>query len=107
MLWDKLADVLVVLHGSLLSDDVYLIPSGLTNPHLSDARFLRSREGKEWLKRKRQLTSDFIKQFRNRLIEGSRFTMRTETGNRIKVYSLEYDRFLNAGLADLNTETGI
>ncbi len=104
-LWDQLADVLIVLHKSSLADDVYLIPSGMTNPHLSDARFLRTADGQEWLNKKRKATVDFIKRFNNRLIEGSRFTMKTETGEKTKVYSLEYDKFLNAALGNLTGET--
>jgi TIR domain len=100
-LWKRLADVLVVLYKSSLAEDIFLIPSGLTNPHLSDARFLRSKEGQAWLDRKRQATLDFVKKFNNRLIEGRRFTMKTQTGERTKVYSLEYDTFLNAALSDL------
>jgi hypothetical protein len=106
-LWDQLADVLVVLLESSLAEDVYLIPSGLTNPHLSDARFLRSEEGQEWLERKRQATVDFVKKFSNRLIEGGRFTIKTGTGERTKVYSLEYDKFLNATLSVLAAATGL
>jgi TIR domain len=108
-LWDQLADVLVVLHNSSLAEDVYLIPSGLTNPHLSDARFLRSKDGQEWLHKKRQATIDFVKSFNNRSIDGSRFTIETERGERTKVYSFDYDKFLNATLSDLakDTEAGV
>jgi len=95
-LWKQLADVLVVLHKSSLAEDVYLIPSGFANPHLSDARFLRSDEGKKYLNRKRQATFRFVENFRNKLIEGSKFKMKTISGERTKVYSLEYDRFLNS-----------
>ena len=104
-LWTNLADVLVVLHNSSLADDIYLIPSGFANPHLSDAGFLRAKENKEWLARKRQATIEFVKKFNNRLIDGGRFSMKTRTRTkrtkRTKVYSLEYDKFLNAALSDL------
>jgi len=103
-LWRQLADVLVELRNPLQTEEAYLIPSGLANPHLRDARFLRGDDGKEWLQRKREATSRFIKQSTNRVMEGKWFTMKTKTGERTKVYSLEYDKFLNAALDDVGTD---
>jgi hypothetical protein len=105
-LWHKLADVLVVLEKVAVGSDAYLIPSGAANPHLSDAKFLRTEEGREWLDVKRRATAEFVKKNKNRLIKGSRFTMRTGTGERTKVYAPEYDRFLNAALGGLGEKDG-
>jgi hypothetical protein len=97
-LWKQLADVLVELHNSPKAEDVYLIPSGFANPNLRHSRQLRE-NNKEWLEKKRQATIRFIEEWKNREIQGKWFIMQTRNGERLKVYSLAYDKFLNASLS--------
>ena len=95
----------MLVHHPLLTEEIYLIPSGWANPHLSDAVFLRSEDGKRWLERKRQATVAFVEQHSNRLLEGVWFKMQTKSGERLKVYSLAYDKFLNAAVSNLTIQT--
>jgi len=103
-LWRYLADVLVELHDHPSAEEVYLIPSGVANPQLRHSRYLKRDPTGEWLEKKRRATIGFIEAWRNRVIDGELFTMQTKKGDRTKVYSLAYDKFLNATLPNAASE---
>lgn len=90
--WMTLADVLVNLHSASATGHVYLIPSGLAPQSLGHTEILRS--SAEALETKRAATEEFIKQNRDKDVEGKSFLMRTRVGECIAVYSRAYDRFL-------------
>lgn len=91
--WKTLADVLVELHNTKAIGDVYLIPSGAAPQRLRHTETLRNSPRAQ--DQKRAATEQFIEQYRDQVIDGKSFRMRTRRGECTAVYSSAYDRFLD------------
>ena len=100
--WSTLADVLVeVIASELPKEDwtreAYLIPSARALPKLRETLLLR--QDPKLLKKKREATERFIKEWENRELQGSWFSMPTRLGKSVGIYCLAYDLFLNASVS--------
>ena len=96
-LWSRYGDIQVEIIHEPSPKTVYLIPSGAAPPHFRDASYLHTPEGRRIVARKREVAESFIKDWRNRELQGCRFNLSTTTGAiRTKVYSADYDSCLRA-----------